>query len=129
MAKTFPTHGLKVTTPGQPAASWLRQTLPKASATTFPVGSPIKMASGLVLEWVNPSDADIVAFDPATFRDRYYEADTLKHMGDTYHAAGDDGAALAVWREALEILDQLGHPDATEVRSKLTTSAAPTGPR
>lgn len=61
MAQTFDTHGLKATTPGQPSASWLRQNLPKASATAFPIG-PIKLASGLVVVWVNPSDADIFAF-------------------------------------------------------------------
>ncbi|WP_203909409.1 AfsR/SARP family transcriptional regulator [Rhizocola hellebori] len=57
--------------------------------------------------------------------DRYYEADTLKHLGDTHHAAGDDSAAGAAWAQALELLDLLGHPDAAQVRAKLTSSAAP----
>ncbi len=51
--------------------------------------------------------------------DRFYEADTLRHLGDTHHAAGDDDAARKAWRHAVQILDQLGHPDAEPVRSKL----------
>lgn len=52
--------------------------------------------------------------------DRYYEADTLKHLGDAHHASGDAVAAHDSWLQALAILDQLGHPDAAEVREKLT---------
>lgn len=53
--------------------------------------------------------------------DRYYEADTLDHLGDTYRAAGDADAARAAWEQALEILDQLGHTDASRVRAKLVS--------
>lgn len=62
MAKTYDTYGLKAIHPLQPLASWLRQDLPKASATTIVKGAPVKMASGLAVEWVNPTDADIDAF-------------------------------------------------------------------
>ncbi len=51
--------------------------------------------------------------------DRYYEADVLDHLGDTYRAAGDTAAARTTWERALEILDQLGHTDASRVRAKL----------
>lgn len=95
MAKTFQTLGLKPTTPGQPSASWLRQTLPKASATTFPVGSPIKMASGLVLEWVNPSDADIVAFAVAAGVNGDTEVECIYAMPDVILEATFLGAAAA----------------------------------
>jgi DNA-binding SARP family transcriptional activator/tetratricopeptide (TPR) repeat protein len=50
--------------------------------------------------------------------DRYHEAYTLVHLGDARHAADDSGSADA-WRAALVILDELGHPDAASVRTKL----------
>lgn len=51
--------------------------------------------------------------------DRYLEADTLVHIGDSHLAAGRAPSAGASWREALAILDDLGHPDAAGVREKL----------
>jgi hypothetical protein len=51
--------------------------------------------------------------------DRYYESDTLTHLGDTHLAVGDPDAARAAWRQALTILDDLDHPDAQNVRAKL----------
>jgi hypothetical protein len=38
---------------------------------------------------------------------------------DAHHAAGDADLAQATWRQALTILDELDHPEAGEVRSKL----------
>lgn len=52
---------------------------------------------------------------------RYDEADTLTHLGDTHHTTGNDGAAHQAWQQALAILDQLDHPDAGQVRTKLAT--------
>lgn len=69
MAKTFTTRGLKATVPSQPVASWIRQTFPKGSSTTFVAGAPMKASSGLVVEWVDPSDADIVGFSTAAAKD------------------------------------------------------------
>jgi DNA-binding SARP family transcriptional activator/Tfp pilus assembly protein PilF len=51
--------------------------------------------------------------------DRYNQADTLTRLGDTYHAAGDPRAARDAWQQALAILDDLDHPDASQVRAKL----------
>jgi DNA-binding SARP family transcriptional activator/tetratricopeptide (TPR) repeat protein len=56
--------------------------------------------------------------------DKYLIADTLAHIGDTRHAAGRDGAAAEAWREALEILENLGHPDAGQVREKARSIGA-----
>ncbi len=42
-------------------------------------------------------------------------------LGDTYLAAGDSASARAAWDNALAILDDLGHPDAAQVREKLKT--------
>ncbi|MEV6239640.1 BTAD domain-containing putative transcriptional regulator [Lentzea sp. NPDC051838] len=56
----------------------------------------------------------------ALYRDlgeRYYEADTLIHLGDAQHEAGDD--ARASWQGALDILDELGSTDADPVRARL----------
>jgi tetratricopeptide (TPR) repeat protein len=51
--------------------------------------------------------------------DRYDQADTLSHLGDSYDAAGDPGAAHDSWRQALTIFDDLDHADAHTVRAKL----------
>jgi tetratricopeptide (TPR) repeat protein len=53
--------------------------------------------------------------------DRYEEATTRTHLGDTHHAIGDHQAAHDAWQQALTILDDLNHPDADKVRTKLTT--------
>jgi predicted negative regulator of RcsB-dependent stress response len=50
---------------------------------------------------------------------RYYEGNVTEHLGDAYAAAGDHRAAIDAWRHALEILDDLGHADARQVRAKL----------
>jgi tetratricopeptide (TPR) repeat protein len=58
----------------------------------------------------------------AIFREqgyRFYQADTLTHLGDTHHAAGDRHQARQAWEQALDILDDLRHSDADQVRAKL----------
>jgi len=55
--------------------------------------------------------------------DRHGEASALNHLGDAYAAAGDRPAAAEVWRSSLRILDEVGHPDAADVRSKLDGGA------
>jgi tetratricopeptide (TPR) repeat protein len=55
--------------------------------------------------------------------DRYIEAETLAHLGDTHDAAGDAGAAQAAWTGALDIYDDLGHPEAVRLRTALATQA------
>jgi len=52
--------------------------------------------------------------------DRWGQADTLGHLGDTRHATGRPDEARAAWEEALAILDELHHPEAARVRTKLT---------
>ena len=51
--------------------------------------------------------------------DQYYEAYVLSHLGDAHGAVGDGGAAHRAWRDALTILDDLGHAQADQVRKKL----------
>ncbi|MGI5453005.1 AfsR/SARP family transcriptional regulator [Streptomyces sp. CA-249302] len=58
-------------------------------------------------------------------RDRYLVADTLGHIGDTHRAAGDDIRAALAWREALGILEEIEHPEAAQVRDRLTDLAVP----
>jgi hypothetical protein len=53
---------------------------------------------------------------------RYGEATSLAYLGDIYQAAG---AARRAWQHALDILDQLDHPDADQVRAKLRPYADP----
>ena len=52
--------------------------------------------------------------------DRYHQADALTSLGDTHEAAGDLPSARATWQQALQILDDLHHPDAPALRRKLT---------
>jgi tetratricopeptide (TPR) repeat protein len=51
--------------------------------------------------------------------DRYLTTKLLTHLGDAHQVAGDVEAANSAWTEALAILDDLGHPDADQVRGKL----------
>jgi tetratricopeptide (TPR) repeat protein len=55
--------------------------------------------------------------------DRHLRAEMLTHLGDAHQASGDHAAAHSTWRTALAILDQLGHPDAGPVRSRLSAPA------
>jgi hypothetical protein len=55
---------------------------------------------------------------------RFHEADTLTHLGDTRHAAGELAQAREDWQQALTILEDLQHPDADQVRAKLATADA-----
>jgi tetratricopeptide (TPR) repeat protein/transcriptional regulator with XRE-family HTH domain len=52
--------------------------------------------------------------------DRYLTTKLLTRLGDAYQATGDITAATSVRTEALAILDDLGHPDANQVRASLT---------
>ncbi len=52
--------------------------------------------------------------------DRYLEANVLTHLGDARLAAAGPAAAAEDWQEALAILEDLKHPDAGEVRARLS---------
>ncbi len=61
--------------------------------------------------------------------DRFDEADTLVHLGDAYQAGGELAKARQAWQQAVAILDDLQHPDAEQVRTKLASAddhASPT---
>ena len=47
------------------------------------------------------------------------QADTLTRLGDTRAAAADLPAAQDAWQQALDILQDLRHPSAAQVRAKL----------
>jgi DNA-binding SARP family transcriptional activator/tetratricopeptide (TPR) repeat protein len=51
---------------------------------------------------------------------RWGYAETLGHLGDAHQAAGDLAPARAAWDEALALLDELSHPDAEQIRAKLS---------
>jgi DNA-binding SARP family transcriptional activator len=57
------------------------------------------------------------------FGARHGEAVTLAYLGDAHLAGGDPVAALEAWHLALAILSELGHPEASHVRSKLDNLA------
>jgi tetratricopeptide (TPR) repeat protein len=52
--------------------------------------------------------------------DSHAEAITLDHLGDSLDAAGERAAAQDAWRTALDLLDTLNHPEADQLRRKLT---------
>lgn len=53
--------------------------------------------------------------------DRRQEATYLVGLGETHHVAGERDAGLRAWRRALEIFDDVGHPDADDLRKRLET--------
>jgi DNA-binding SARP family transcriptional activator/Tfp pilus assembly protein PilF/DNA-binding XRE family transcriptional regulator len=53
-------------------------------------------------------------------------AEMLAHLGDAHQAAGDPAAARRAWHQALAVFDQLSHPDAGGLRSRLSGSAGDT---
>ncbi|MFL6145460.1 MAG: ATP-binding protein [Labedaea sp.] len=55
---------------------------------------------------------------------RFTEATCLAYLGDTKHAAGDPDAARTNWQIAADILDELAHPEAAQIRNKLHLLAA-----
>jgi tetratricopeptide (TPR) repeat protein len=55
------------------------------------------------------------------------EAQALDHLGDLHEALMDAGTAEARRREALTILADLGHPQAAELRRKLSRVTSPDG--
>ncbi|MGW5498738.1 hypothetical protein [Streptomyces olivaceoviridis] len=59
--------------------------------------------------------------------DRYLEADTLVHIGDTHRAARNGTQAELAWRTVLGLLEEIGHPDAVQVRHKLQDTVVPAG--
>jgi tetratricopeptide (TPR) repeat protein len=54
--------------------------------------------------------------------DRYNEARVLIHVGDAHAGAGEGAAALGAWRDALAILDDIGHPDAADVGERMAAA-------
>lgn len=51
--------------------------------------------------------------------DRYGQAASWDSFGYIQHRMGRHGQATAAWRQALDMLDELGHPDAAKIRTKL----------
>jgi DNA-binding SARP family transcriptional activator len=56
--------------------------------------------------------------------DRFYEAEVLGRLGDVRDAAGDQADARQAWEQALNILDDLNHPAAGQIRAKLAQVGA-----
>lgn len=51
--------------------------------------------------------------------DLFGEATVLTHIGDSYLVANKDVAACGIWQRAMEILEEIGHPSAKDVRAKI----------
>ena len=52
--------------------------------------------------------------------DHYNQAVVIRHLGDTHYAAGDLIAARGAWQQALNVLNDLRHPEAGQVRAQLS---------
>jgi CheY-like chemotaxis protein len=55
-------------------------------------------------------------------------ASMLAGFGDASQAAGDLPAAVEAWRQALQVLDDLGWPDLLGVGGRLEQAGAPSSP-
>ena len=51
--------------------------------------------------------------------ERYREAETLDHVGDTEPRGRPPDAARGAWLQAAAVLEELGHAHAEQVRAKL----------
>ena len=57
--------------------------------------------------------------------ERYGHAETLGHLGDTYFAMGSSGPRPGRVAARLASLEELGHPDAENLRAKITRAGGP----
>jgi hypothetical protein len=61
MAKTYAKGYLQPIAPSNSYLSLYEREMPEAASQTFPEGSPLKFSSGLLAEFVNPTDGKIAA--------------------------------------------------------------------
>ena len=61
----------------------------------------------------------------AELGDLWSQATALADLGHVRSAVGETQAALAAWREAVEILDSLHHPDAEKLRAEIKNMQPP----
>jgi hypothetical protein len=76
--------------------------------------APVRPSSQIVRHTTDQRPDD---YQPC--RTQHLPLPNLTHLGDTYHASGDPEAARHAWQQALEILDDMHHPDASDARTKL----------
>jgi len=53
--------------------------------------------------------------------DRWGEAESLTDLGDSRQAVGESLQAREAWQQALAIFDDLQHPDAAKIRTRLVS--------
>lgn len=58
-------------------------------------------------------------------RPGYYQTIWLVHLGDAYQAAGEPVQARHTWQQVLDILEELKHSDADQVRARLRGEVSP----
>ena len=61
MAKTYVKQSLRVIAPSDSYVSLIERRLPEGASQTFPIGAPLKLASGLAVVWVSVADAPLAA--------------------------------------------------------------------
>ncbi|BCJ50700.1 SARP family transcriptional regulator [Actinoplanes sp. NBRC 14428] len=112
------------------ALEWCRQALPLHQRIGDEDGEAHTWDSlGYIHNLLGDRDEAIACYRQAVrirrvLGDRVYEASALHRIGDLESARGDVAGAHDAWREALDCLAPLRHPEADEIRAKL---AAPPG--
>ena len=61
----------------------------------------------------------VAGVDHPSAIDRYFEAETLGHLGEPYAATGDRDPARTAWEAAAAILDDLGHSEAADMYARI----------
>lgn len=84
---------------------------------------------GYVRDHLGEHDSAIICYHRALgllseVSDRPEQAGVLTRLGDAHRAVGDQPAAREAWQQALAVLDDLHHPDAAQVLSRLDDLAA-----
>jgi len=86
---------------------------------------------GLAHHHLRHYDEAIACYDQALalwrdLGDRYEVATTSIRLGNTRHAAGEPHSARTLWQQAKAILDDLGHPQADQLWTRLNPDGAQT---
>ncbi|GAB3249319.1 AfsR/SARP family transcriptional regulator [Kineosporia babensis] len=81
-------------------------------------------SAALALHHLGRADESITAYQRALEMftaqgNRYFAAMTSRHLGDVYRDQGRVALARRSWQQALDVLDDLDHSDAAQVREKL----------
>jgi DNA-binding SARP family transcriptional activator/tetratricopeptide (TPR) repeat protein len=111
------------------ALRWCRQALELCIQVGYTIGEGHSWDSlGFAHQHLGQSAHAITCYGRALdiyrqLSDRYDEARVLSRIGDISRVAGDFPGARRAWQAALDILDDLGHPDGDELRVRISSAS------